>query len=186
MINKIVNVLIKNDIIKPSDKDIYNYGLFVILFNFICFITIILLGILFNQLNFTLAFLFFYTPYRIFMGGFHCKSPNKCYFIFNMIFIFILLFNILINVTYHLYVISILLYIIALIFYSLKEKNKINLIILTNFFLIFIVLTLNYEFMKSAYFSSIVLNLILYFIPMLTKQNTYNLDNASSTGSHIL
>lgn len=65
MINKFVNILVDNSIVDSSDKDIYYYGVFVILFNFICIVTMILLGILFNKLDFTLAFLLFYIPYRI-------------------------------------------------------------------------------------------------------------------------
>lgn len=135
MINKFVNILVDNSIVDSSDKDIYYYGVFVILFNFICIVTMILLGILFNKLDFTLAFLLFYIPYRIIIGGFHCSSSNRCYFVFNFIFSLILLLNILINITsFYLYTISILLYVIAMTTYYLKEKNRFNLIILVIFF----------------------------------------------------
>ena len=49
MINNIVNIFIKNNIINKDDADIYRYGLFVILYNGFLIIDILLLGTIFNS-----------------------------------------------------------------------------------------------------------------------------------------
>ena len=85
--NYIANYLIKKNIILDGDKEIYVYGLFVILYNSFLVLDILLLGLLFNQLEFSTLFLLFWTPYRILVGGSHCSTPFRCWFFFNFYYL---------------------------------------------------------------------------------------------------
>lgn len=69
-INTITNYLMSRNIIETTDRDIYNYGLFVLLYNSFLLLDILIMGFLFKQLYFTVLFLIFWCPYRIFVGGF--------------------------------------------------------------------------------------------------------------------
>ena len=115
MINNIVNIFIKNNIINKDDADIYRYGLFVILYNGFLIIDILLLGTIFNQLKFTCLFIIFWTPYRIFIGGSHCSTPIKCCIVFNIFFLVGILLYIM-KLNNFIFVINIFFLLIQLIF----------------------------------------------------------------------
>lgn len=78
--NKIVNYLINNDIISTQERNIYEYGTFVFLYNSFLVLNILFLGYLLDQFQFSFLFLLFWTPYRILIGGSHCSTAFKCYF----------------------------------------------------------------------------------------------------------
>ncbi|MCB8569027.1 accessory gene regulator B family protein [Faecalibacillus faecis] len=86
--NKITLFLIKREIISNSDIDIFNYGIFVILYNMFLIFNILIIGLFFYKFSFALQFLLFWTPYRIFIGGSHCSTPLRCWIFFDLYFIF--------------------------------------------------------------------------------------------------
>ena len=55
--NKITNFLINKNIISINDREIYIYGLFVILYNAFLLVNIIIIGFIFNKFLFALLFL---------------------------------------------------------------------------------------------------------------------------------
>ena len=65
MISNIINLFIKKNIIKHSDRDIYEYGLFVIIFNSSVIISFLFLSFLLHHIDFFYLFILFWTPYRI-------------------------------------------------------------------------------------------------------------------------
>lgn len=76
---KAVNHLISKNIIKSDDHDIYLYGLdrfFTICLNIL---TILILGILFNLIIQSVVFAFSFMVLRTYTGGYHAKTPAKCY-----------------------------------------------------------------------------------------------------------
>lgn len=76
---KIVNRLICKNIIKNDDRDIYQYGLdrfFTICLNIL---TILILGIIFNQIIQSIVFAFSFMALRTYTGGYHAKTPVRCY-----------------------------------------------------------------------------------------------------------
>lgn len=72
-------LLIKNKIVDIQQRDVYVYGLEVILLNgsllLLFFITSLLCGAMTNFW----AYLIFFLPLRIFSGGYHAKSSESCF-----------------------------------------------------------------------------------------------------------
>lgn len=91
MISNIINLFIKKNIIKHSDRDIYEYGLFVIIFNSSVIISFLFLSFLLHHLDFFYLFILFWTPYRILIGGAHCSTPFRCLIVSDSIFLFAIL-----------------------------------------------------------------------------------------------
>lgn len=77
--DKFILALINRNIIKEEDKEIYSYGFNQILFIMLNFITILIIGILFNMLFETIIFIITYIPIRIYAGGYHARTQTKCY-----------------------------------------------------------------------------------------------------------
>ena len=72
-------LLIKNKIVDIQQRDVYVYGLEIILLNgsllLLFFITSLLCGAMTNFW----AYLIFFLPLRIFSGGYHAKSSESCF-----------------------------------------------------------------------------------------------------------
>lgn len=76
---KIVNLLVSNEIISAEDKELYEYGLhqgFILLANIF---TTILIGWILNMMIESIVFLVAYIPLRSYAGGYHAKTPFRCY-----------------------------------------------------------------------------------------------------------
>ena len=69
---KIVNFLIKNDVIKKDDQEIYIYGFDRIL-------TPLLFGVILGELYQGLIFVFSFMALRKYSGGYHANTPIQCY-----------------------------------------------------------------------------------------------------------
>lgn len=68
-------------------KEAYVYGLQVILFNCLSVISILLIGQLcFHNVIDAILFLVFFIPLRVFVGGYHCKTPVGCLVTFGCIY----------------------------------------------------------------------------------------------------
>lgn len=80
MISKsLVDILIKNKIIEKDSEELYLYG-FYIGFTFLQNIILtIVIGIYFNNIIQTIAFLAAYIPIRSFAGGYHAKTAKRCF-----------------------------------------------------------------------------------------------------------
>lgn len=167
MISKLTNIFINNHIIDKEDAEIYEYGIFVVLFNLLSIGAIIVLGILFNRLSFTLEFLLFYIPNRMIIGGYHCKTPQRCFITFTSSYIIILISTYIIPYSNILYLISILLYIFLLIMHFKTQKSF--KIFFTLCFIIFIILTMNIMTLRQAFIYAIVLNTILYEVNAINR-----------------
>ena len=71
--------LVKKEIITEDDKELYVYGLrqgCVMLLNIL---TTFVLGCVLGAAWESMVFLFTYAPIRSFAGGFHAKTPMRCY-----------------------------------------------------------------------------------------------------------
>lgn len=156
--NKITNFLINKNIISINDRDIYIYGLFVILYNAFLLVNIIIIGLIFNKFVFSLLFLLFWTPYRIFVGGSHCSTPLRCWLFFDLYFLISILLSRVMNILVSEIIASFLL---LLIIFSNKIENKKSFII---FFMIYFILlaipSFNCKFIMSiAYILNSILTL---------------------------
>ena len=125
--SKITSFLIDNKEIEQEDYEVYKYG-FEVLIAFILNIAIVLIiGLLFNKVFYSIVFLVCYCPIRQFVGGYHANNYTKCLLIF--ILIFILTMNIPLNIDFQIYtfmifIISTLSYIGIFILAPLEHRNN--------------------------------------------------------------
>jgi len=91
--NNIVTRLVKNGEITAEDKEIYEYGLRHIANMFINVATTVLIGCIFNMIWHSLIFMISYIPLRSNAGGYHAKTPFRCY-IFSVIMTVCFLLNV--------------------------------------------------------------------------------------------
>lgn len=98
------------------------------------------------------------------MGGYHCKTPIHCYFVFNSIFAEILLLNNLLNLKY-IYLFAVLIYIVQLtLYFKHTKKYKFILII---FFILDIVLSILFPKVIVPLAYAILLNTFLFILAKL-------------------
>lgn len=76
---KIVNFLIKNDVIKKDDQEIYIYGFDRILTPLLNIATTVLFGVILGELYQGLIFVFSFMALRKYSGGYHANTPIQCY-----------------------------------------------------------------------------------------------------------
>ncbi|WP_367236731.1 accessory gene regulator B family protein [Thomasclavelia sp.] len=70
--------------------DMYVYGCEILIFNIMSILVLIIIGIYFNSLLFSIIFLLYFCPLRVFLGGYHCKNKFLCMFMFFLISIVII------------------------------------------------------------------------------------------------
>lgn len=87
MVEKIIDIMINRNVIDFREKEIYYYGLFVLLFNVIILISFIFVGYMCGKLYDAIMFLVFFMPLRLYIGGYHCKTPQKCFIVSNLVFL---------------------------------------------------------------------------------------------------
>lgn len=75
----IVFLLIKNKKIDIHKRDIYVYGIEILLLNSSLLIIFLILSVLLNSLKIFGMYLLFFIPLRIFTGGFHAKTSEQCF-----------------------------------------------------------------------------------------------------------
>lgn len=161
MIFKISKLLVDYDMILAEEREIYDYGMFVFVFNSLCIISILFLGALCHQVVFTSAFFLFFIPNRMVIGGYHCKTPETCYITFNLIFIFILLCNQLnIFSFFIIYIFCILIYICYLKAVFKHDNNNRKLIVIL--FVSSISITVFVDILRPGFIFSVLLNSVLY------------------------
>lgn len=97
-------ILVKNRIISEEDRDIYIYGLELLLNGLLVIGTIILLGVLFNKILITGVFLLIFCSLRMYSGGYHANQYWKCFCIgcsaYLMVIYFVLELSMFSNNTY--------------------------------------------------------------------------------------
>ena len=89
--DKITNYLMKNGFVPREDREIYAYGLYLGIIMIINFITFILIGLFFKMVKESLVFMIFYIPLRTYAGGYHAKTPTRCYFLSILMILSVLL-----------------------------------------------------------------------------------------------
>lgn len=85
MIERIADVVSERIVMynhKSGDKDIYNYGLQIILNTLFSICTVLLLGAIFHEFTGAVLFLISYCSVRLFAGGLHASTNNRCMMIF--------------------------------------------------------------------------------------------------------
>ena len=72
-------LLIKHKILDIEQRDIYIYGLEVILLNGVLVLMFLTISLLFGVMINFWAYLIFFLPIRIFSGGYHAKTSERCF-----------------------------------------------------------------------------------------------------------
>jgi len=82
----ITDKLINSNTIKSEDRDIYEFGIRHIFITILNITTVITIGLLTQSLKISICFILSFIPLRIFAGGFHFRTPLRCY-IFSSCFV---------------------------------------------------------------------------------------------------
>lgn len=85
---KIVNNLTQSDIVKAEDAEIYIYGINQILMYAINISSALIIGLIFGKFFEAAVFIAAYCSLRSFAGGYHAKTPLRCY-VFSVIMLII-------------------------------------------------------------------------------------------------
>ena len=87
----ITQKLVEYQAIQSEERELYRYGIQQV-FNIICnLITIVVIGLLLNKVWESLIFTTAYIPLRSYAGGYHAKTPKRCYLFSCMMIIAVLL-----------------------------------------------------------------------------------------------
>lgn len=89
----IIRVLERNNIIDEEDAPLYAYGLRSFWMIAITTISILLIGIILNELLFTVGFISLFAVIRKYSGGYHAKSRVVCYILSNAVVVGIIYIN---------------------------------------------------------------------------------------------
>ncbi|MCM1166500.1 MAG: accessory gene regulator B family protein [Lachnospiraceae bacterium] len=85
---RIGNDLVRSNVIEADDAEIYIYGINQILVSVINVSSALIIGLLFGTILEIVVFMAAYIPLRSFAGGFHAKTPLRCY-IYSLIMLII-------------------------------------------------------------------------------------------------
>lgn len=88
---KIADRLCRQDIIEDTDKELYVYGFNMLITVSLNIISTIIIGLLFGMVFESIAFLAAYIPLRSYAGGYHARTPLRCYIISLLLIVLILL-----------------------------------------------------------------------------------------------
>lgn len=84
---------LRHDIISKDAKDVYTYGVEIIISSIIGLIITIMMGIFFNCLIQSMIYYVIFVALRSMTGGYHASTYLKCNIVFSSISLFTLLFS---------------------------------------------------------------------------------------------
>lgn len=89
----IVEILIRNNIIKVQQAEVYQYGLEILISSLLnCCITVVC-GLLFRCLAAALLYFLMFAVLRSICGGYHAKTYWKCNLVFTLVTAVVLFFS---------------------------------------------------------------------------------------------
>lgn len=167
----ITNYLTKTLNLTKEQEEVIYYGLFVVVTNVFCSLTVLFIGFCLNQLFYTFLLQLFYTPLRLYIGGYHSKTPFNCFMSYNFTyFIFIIIMSYLSNNIVMDIVSFILLFLVLVdIYFHDDSKKKSKKILLIMLHLLMIPVTYQID-IHYIYVLSIDINLLFYSIKYLQDQ----------------
>lgn len=122
---KIVNDLTRSDIVKVEDAEIYIYGINQILMYSINISSALIIGLIFGKFFEAAVFIVAYCSLRSFAGGYHAKTPLRCY-VFSVIMLIIVLVGIkyLYLTGWMYYVVLLAAALVVIVLSPVEDKNK--------------------------------------------------------------
>lgn len=122
---KITNRLLLKKVIKQEDWEIYQYGVYQLIINVVHIITLLILGIIFNEVWQGIIFALTFVILRIYAGGYHAPTPLKCYLLTTSIIIAVLSVMKYVEIDYFVCLILLIISsIVILIFSPVESENK--------------------------------------------------------------
>lgn len=117
--------LVKSDVVKSEDAEIYIYGINQILVSVLNVSSALIIGLIFGVFFEIAVFMTAYIPLRSFAGGFHAKTPLRCY-IFSIIMLVVVSigFKYLSIAVWAYYAILTAAFIIVVLLSPVEDKNK--------------------------------------------------------------
>lgn len=88
---KISGSFVRQSIISAEDEGLYQFGIEQLCFQLLNLMTSAVIGLLTGKLLETLVFTAVYISLRIYAGGFHAKTQQRCYFLSTGLLIFALI-----------------------------------------------------------------------------------------------
>lgn len=121
---RIVCRLSDRQIISKEDKELYKYGFNIGLTVLINLLSSVIVGAFFGMIFESIIFLIGYIPLRSYGGGYHARTPLRCYFISIFIMILILVFFSYVSLA-SLYVMLLLIGMtVCIILVPVEDENK--------------------------------------------------------------
>ncbi len=90
--HKIGDNLVRSNVIKEEDAEIYIYGINQIFVSVLNVSSALIIGLILGMFLESIIFMAAYIPLRSFAGGYHAKTPLRCYFTSLTIIFVVLLF----------------------------------------------------------------------------------------------
>ena len=122
---KIGDDLVQSNIVKEEDAEIYIYGINQILVSVLNVSSALIIGLILETFFEAVVFMAAYIPLRIFAGGYHAKTPLRCY-IFSVIMLVIVSLGIkylpLAEWVYHAILLAAA--IVVLVLSPVEDRNK--------------------------------------------------------------
>lgn len=84
LVENYVSFLATQGIIEEADQEIYYYGFKVLLFNAVCILSVMAIGLFWGLLPETVCFLIGFFGMRLYAGGYHAATEKRCYGLFVM------------------------------------------------------------------------------------------------------
>lgn len=125
LFNKITEKLIENETIAAEDKELYEFGLKQAASSFLNIITTLFIGFILSMVWQSIIFMVTYIPLRSYAGGYHARTPLRCY-VFSVVLTVCVLFTMRF-IPQDIVLIGILLLgagIVLFIFAPIGDKNK--------------------------------------------------------------
>lgn len=94
---KIAVILLKEDIINDGDKEIYEYGLELLISTVINLLLVLMLSSFFRDIGQGILYFLVLATLRPYAGGFHASSYARCGTLYSIIFIIIVCFSRFLN-----------------------------------------------------------------------------------------
>jgi len=167
---RIAGNLVSNGTISAEDKEIYEYGLKRIATTILNAVTTLIIGFIFCMIWQSILFMVSYVPLRSYVGGYHARTPLRCY-----IFSIILTVCVLLSIKYipHnnilFYALTIISGAVVFVFAPIGDENKpldeteikvfkkrTKIILFTEIVLIILFLILKLNFISTCLIISLV------------------------------
>lgn len=122
---KIVSNMEKQNMIQTDHRNIYKYGINQMLNMLLNIATFLVIGLLFHMEFETVIFTAAYIPLRIYAGGFHAKTPFKCWIVSAVMLLLVLLVMKYADLSLYVYdMLALIGTVVILVLSPVEDKNK--------------------------------------------------------------